>query len=190
MSTNLKANPGFPGGSVVGFAPDDKRWPLFAFLGMSSHKQDILLGPRCSLTIVSKDFKGAADGPANLMGKATLLPQDEIEEAEAVYLKKHPAAFWVQFISDCNWLHMAIEDVRFVGGEIAWASSITAEEYIPTKPDPISEFGGHIIAAHMNNDHMESIIAMIAHQSPSLYVDEAIITSVDSSACTSRLHTG
>jgi len=29
MSTNSKANPGFPGGSVVGFAPDDQGRPVF-----------------------------------------------------------------------------------------------------------------------------------------------------------------
>mmetsp|Transcript_24871 Transcript_24871/g.38460 ORF Transcript_24871/g.38460 Transcript_24871/m.38460 type:complete len:130 (+) Transcript_24871:2890-3279(+) len=73
---------------------------------------------------------------------------------------------------------MAVEGVRFVGG-FARAGSITAEEYTAAKPDPISEFGGHI-AAHMNDDHMESTIAMIAHQIPGLDVEEAIITSVDS----------
>ena len=31
MSTNSKANPGFPGGSVVGFAPDSQGRPVFIF---------------------------------------------------------------------------------------------------------------------------------------------------------------
>lgn len=177
MSTNSKANPGFPGGSVVGFAPDDEGRPLFAFSGMSSHTQDILVDPRCSLTIASKDFKGAADGRVNLMGRATLLPKEEIEQAKEIYLKKHPGAFWVQF-SDFNFFRMTVEDVRFVGG-FARAGSITSEEYAAAKPDPISAFGGHI-AAHMNDDHMGSTIAMISQQIPGLDVEEAIITSVDS----------
>lgn len=33
------SNPGFPGGSVVGFAPDEDGRPLFVFSGMSSHTQ-------------------------------------------------------------------------------------------------------------------------------------------------------
>ena len=133
MSTNSKANPGFPGGSVVGFAPDDQGRPLFAFSGMSSHTQDILVDPRCSLTIASKEFKGAADGRVNLMGTAKLLAQEDIEAAKAFYLKKHPGAFWVEF-SDFNWFRMEVEDVRFVGG-FARAGSITAEEckYMKTK---------------------------------------------------------
>ena len=61
MSTNSKANPGYPGGSVVGFAPDEKGRPLFVFSGMSTHTQDILADPRCSVTIAAKEFKGAAE---------------------------------------------------------------------------------------------------------------------------------
>merc|ERR1712127_241219 len=175
MSTNSKANPGFPGGSVVGFAPDERGRPLFAFSGMSSHTQDILVDPKCSLTIASKEFKGAADGRVNLMGTAKLLSPEEIESAKAFYLKKHPGAFWVEF-SDFNWFRMEVDDVRFVGG-FARAGSITAKEYTDAKPDVISEFGGHV-AAHMNDDHMDATIAMIDHY-VGLDVTEAIITSVD-----------
>lgn len=176
MSTNSKANPGFPGGSVVGFSPDDEGRPLFAFSGMSSHTQDILEDPRCSLTIASKDFKGAADGRVNLMGEATLLPKEELEAARETYLKKHPGAFWVNF-SDFNFFRMSVMDVRFVGG-FARAGSITAEEYTNAEPDAISAFGGHV-ANHMNEDHMDATIAMISHYI-GLDVTEAVITSVDS----------
>ena len=36
MSTNSKSDPGYPGGSVVGFAPDDEGRPMFIFSGMST----------------------------------------------------------------------------------------------------------------------------------------------------------
>lgn len=178
MSTNSKANSGFPGGSVVGFAPDDHGRPLFIFSGMSTHTQDILKDPRCSITIASKEFKGAADGRVNLMGKVALVPAEEREAAKATYLKKHPGAFWVNF-GDFNWFRMDdIQDIRFVGG-FARAGSITPEEYANAKPDTISAFGMHV-AQHMNEDHMDSTIAMIASQIPDLVVEEALITSVDS----------
>eukprot|EP00986_Skeletonema_menzelii_P014787 scaffold10253_cov124-Skeletonema_menzelii.AAC.2 len=178
MSTNSKSNPGFPGGSVVGFAPDESGRPLFIFSGMSSHTQDLLADPRCSVTIASKEFKGAADGRVNLMGKVTLLKKDEKEAAKAAYLSKHPGAFWVDF-GDFNWFRMdEIVSVRFVGG-FARAGSVTPEEYMSAKPDPVSEFGA-AIASHMNDDHMDSTIAMIAHAIPGLEVSEAVITSVDS----------
>ena len=177
LSTNSKSKPGYPGGSVVGFAPDADGQPIFIFSGMSSHTQDILVDPRCSVTIAAKEFKGAADGRVNLMGTCKLIPPEEREAAKAIYLAKHPDAFWVDF-GDFNWFRMKIEDIRFVGG-FARAGAVTPEQYHEAKPDPIAAFGMHI-AKHMNEDHMDSTIAMIAKQIPGLVVTEAIITSVDS----------
>ena len=175
-------NPGYPGGSVVGFAPDSEGRPLFVFSGMSSHTQDILVDPKCSLTVAAKEFKGAADGRVNLMGTVQRLKdEEEIAKAKETYLKKHPGAFWVDF-GDFFWYRMEVEYIRFVGG-FARAGTVTAKEYKEAKPDPIMAFGGHI-AAHMNDDHMDSTIAMVNHYIPGLagdgYVKAAEITSVDS----------
>mmetsp|Transcript_16279 Transcript_16279/g.24628 ORF Transcript_16279/g.24628 Transcript_16279/m.24628 type:complete len:329 (+) Transcript_16279:73-1059(+) len=177
MSTNSKTDPGYPGGSVVGFAPDDDGRPLFVFSSMSTHTQDVIVDPKCSLTVASKEFKGAADGRVNLMGNVERLADDEIEDAKELYLKKHPNAFWVNF-GDFSWFRMNIEKIRFVGG-FARAGSVTPEEYKQAKPDPISEFGIHI-AQHMNEDHESATIAMIANQISGLDVSKAEITSVDS----------
>lgn len=184
MSTFSKSDPDCPGGSVVGFAVDDEGRPLFVFSGMSTHTQDILANPHCSLTIADKNFKGAADGRVNLMGRAELIKdKDEQRAARDVYLKKHPGAFWVDF-GDFNWFCMAVDKVRFVGG-FARAGTVTAEEYTEAKPDPVSEFGP-AIAKHMNDDHMEATIAMVQANVPGLEPDpenkiaEAVITSVDS----------
>jgi putative heme iron utilization protein len=151
---------------------------------MSTHTQDILANPHCSLTVAAKDFKGAADGRVNLMGRAELIKgAAEKKAARDIYLKKHPGAFWVDF-GDFNWFRMSVDKVRFVGG-FARAGSVTAEEYKNAKPDAVSEFGP-AIAQHMNEDHMEATIAMVQANVPGLEPDpdnkitEAIITSVDS----------
>lgn len=177
MSTNSKAKDGYPNGSVVGFAPDEDGNPIFIFSGMSSHTQDILKDPRCSLTVASKQFKGAADGRVNLMGTVKLVPKDERESLKEIYRKKHPDAFWVDF-GDFNWFRMEIEKINFVGG-FARAGSISPEEYKEAEPDMISQFGMHI-ASHMNDDHQDSTIAMIEGQVPGINATEAFITSVDS----------
>eukprot|EP00590_Aulacoseira_subarctica_P005690 CAMPEP_0172430378 /NCGR_PEP_ID=MMETSP1064-20121228/54192_1 /TAXON_ID=202472 /ORGANISM="Aulacoseira subarctica , Strain CCAP 1002/5" /LENGTH=341 /DNA_ID=CAMNT_0013176375 /DNA_START=1 /DNA_END=1026 /DNA_ORIENTATION=+ len=179
LSTNSKSNPGFPGGSVVGFAPDEEGRPLFVFSGMSSHTQDLLADPRCSITIASKEFKGAADGRVNIMGQCKLIAKKDVtQDIKAAYLKKHPNAFWINF-GDFNWFRLEdIQAIRFVGG-FARAGQISPKEYKEAQPDPISEFGPHI-AKHMNEDHMDSTIAMIRHYIPGMDVTEAIITSVDS----------
>lgn len=178
----VRRKPGFPGGSVVGFAVDDDGCPLFVFSGMSSHTQDVLVDPRCSLTVADKNFKGAADGRVNLMGSCNRIKDpEEIEKAREFYLKKHPGAFWANF-GDFNWFKMEVEAIRFVGG-FARAGSVTPEEYLEASPDPIMAFGGHI-ADHMNDDHSEATIAMVKHYIPALggenYVQEAIINRVDS----------
>jgi putative heme iron utilization protein len=182
MSTNSKSNPGFPGGSVVGFAVDDDGCPLFVFSGMSSHTQDILKDPRCSLTVADKNFKGASDGRVNLMGNCTRLrDSEEIDNARQSYLKKHPGAFWANF-GDFNWFRMDIKAIRFVGG-FARAGSVKPADYLEASPDPIMAFGG-AIADHMNDDHMSATVAMVKHYIPGLdienYVKEAIINRVDS----------
>jgi putative heme iron utilization protein len=185
MSTISKSDAGYPGGSVVGFAPEPETGKaLFIFSGMSTHTQDLLANPKCSLTVAAKDFKGAADGRVNLMGQVQLI-QDAAEKQAArdIYLAKHPGAFWVDF-GDFNWFRMTVEKVRFVGG-FARAGSVTAEEYTAAVPDVISEFGP-AIAQHMNDDHQSSTIAMVQclvpgmHADPENPIESAVITSVDS----------
>ena len=194
ISTQSKAHPGYPSGSVVGFAPDAETGrPVFIFSGMSGHTQDLLLDPKCSLTIAAKDFKGAADGRVSLLGKCELIKDaKEKENAKALYQAKHPGAFWINF-GDFNWFRMDVEHVRFVGG-FARAGAVSAHDYQKARPDPVSEFGP-AIAKHMNEDHMSSTIAMVEAMVPGMKptlddddddeasvpkITEAIITSVDS----------
>jgi putative heme iron utilization protein len=174
--------PGYPGGSVVGFAPDEDGRPIFVFSGMSSHTVDILADPRCSVTIADKNFKGAADGRVNLMGTCERLKdEEEIAKAKEIYLAKHPGAFWIEF-GDFFFYRMEIEAIRFVGG-FARAGTVTPDEYKEAKPDPIMAFGSHI-AQHMNEDHMSATIAIAEAVVPGLagdnYVKEAVISRVDS----------
>ncbi|KAG7352871.1 pyridoxamine 5'-phosphate oxidase [Nitzschia inconspicua] len=182
MSTNSKSMPGYPGGSVVGFAPDEDGRPIFVFSGMSSHTVDILADPRCSVTIADKNFKGAADGRVNLMGTCQRLKDEQdIAKAKEIYLQKHPGAFWIDF-GDFFFYRMEIEAIRFVGG-FARAGTVTPEEYREATPDPIMAFGA-AIAQHMNEDHMSATIAIAESIVPGLagggYVKEAIISRVDS----------
>ncbi|CAM9451191.1 unnamed protein product [Heterosigma akashiwo] len=110
MST-ISKDFGFPAGSVVGFALD-AGLPFFVFSGMSQHTQDLLVDPRCSLTVTSKDFKGAPDGRVSLMGTVEKAPAGEVDRLKEAYLAKHPGAFWVNF-GDFNWFRMKeIVDIR------------------------------------------------------------------------------
>lgn len=161
ISTNAKGLDGYPGGSVVGFAPDELGRPVFVFSGMSGHTQDLLVDSRASLTVAAKGFKGAADGRVNLVGDVTRVPQSEVDSLKELYLKKHPGAFWVNF-GDFTWFRMTdMKAIRFVAG-FARAGAITVEEYQEAKPDPISAFAEPVMT-HMNDDHSDSTVAMVRH---------------------------
>jgi putative heme iron utilization protein len=136
-----------------------------------------LVDPRCSLTVAEKDFKGNADARVNLMGTASKLGKEDIDGAKELYRKKHPDAFWVDF-GDFTWFKIDVEKIHYVGG-FGKIGGVPIKEYRDAKPDEISAFGGHI-ASHMNDDHMESTIAMIESAVPGIAATEAIITSVDS----------
>merc|ERR1712176_1104519 len=110
-------------------------------------------------------------------GNVTLVDAEEREAMKEIYLSKHPGAFWVDF-GDFNWFRMSVMGIRYVGG-FARAGTLTPDEYRNAKPDPVAAFGT-AVANHMNEDHMESTIAMVAHAIPGLDVSEAVVTSVDS----------
>ena len=102
LSTHSKSDPDYPGGSVVGFAPDEKGRPIFIFSGMSTHTQDVLANPHCSLTIAAKDFKGAADGRVNLMGRCELIKDaEERDAAKEIYKQKHPGESVIFVVVRC-----------------------------------------------------------------------------------------
>jgi len=115
IGTNSQSMPGYPGTSVVGFAPDELGRPIMLFSTMSGHTRDLIEDPRCSLTVADIDFKGAADGRVSLMGQCKQISgEDEIAAAKKVYSAKHPNAFWMSF-GDFTLYRMEVENVRFVG---------------------------------------------------------------------------
>lgn len=68
LSTNSLQYEGYPTGSIVGFELDDDARPFFSFSEMSAHTKDIKHDSKSSLTILAKDFKGAAEGRVVIIG--------------------------------------------------------------------------------------------------------------------------
>ncbi len=69
-----------------------------------------------------------------------------------------------------------IEFVRYVGG-FARAGSVDGDGYLQANPDPLIAFADPVIK-HMNEDHADSVIAMIHHY-VGVPVSEATIVSLD-----------
>ena len=130
---------GFPNGSVVGYAAQTENGlPIFAFSTLSSHTGDIIADPRCSLTVTSPNFKGAADGRVTLTGKVTRVPEDRLTKVKESYKEKHPNAFWIDF-GDFSLFEMTeLVHIRLVGG-FARAGNIKPEEYLAAEADPVAQ---------------------------------------------------
>jgi hypothetical protein len=69
----------------------------------------------------------------------------------------------------------------------ATAGSITPEEYLHAKPDPLADFAGPVMK-HMNEDHAKSIAEMVAHFTK-IYCEEATMVEVDRLGFTVGLRT-
>lgn len=98
ITSNSDAYPGYPTGSVVGFALQDDGSPFFVFSTMSAHTRDILKDGKSSLTVMANDFKGAAEGRVVLIGDVVKVFDKDVRAAlRTKYMARHPGAYWADF---------------------------------------------------------------------------------------------
>ena len=82
-----------------------------------------------------KTFEPIVLPRVTLLGKLSLVPADEVEHAQEIYLEKHPVAkAWIGF-SDFRLYYFNVEDIYYVGGfgtthYLGW---ISAEQYFSIK---------------------------------------------------------
>lgn len=101
LSTNSVEFPGFPTGSVVGFAVDDSNRPFFSFSNISKHTKDAIQDGKVSLTVMAKDFQGADNGRATVIGTLSPVPQSDRPILREKYLETHKGAYWIDFGYNC-----------------------------------------------------------------------------------------
>lgn len=177
LSTNSKQFDGFPTGSVVGYALDDEGYPFMVFSSMSAHTGDVNSDGKVSLTVLAKDFKGAAEGRCVLIGEMGKLSDDKKAAYRDIYMKAHPEAFWIDFGDFTYYKMNSLKAVRFIGG-FARAGSLTGEEYLAAKPDPVAAYASHVMK-HMNDDHSDATSAIVQHY-VGVPVKDPMIVGMDS----------
>ena len=188
LSTMSRKRPGFPFGSLMPYALDDAGRPSFLISSMAMHTQNLQGDPRCSLFLTQASADGDPLGAARatLVGEARPIPQSEIAAARDIYLAAHEnSRYWVDF-SDFAFFRLQPLDIYYVGGfgVMGW---VEAADYAQAAPDPLAASAAAIIA-HMNADHMESMI-LLARVHSQLEASEAAMTSVDRLGFTLRLKT-
>ena len=149
LSTHSRKFPGFPFGSMMPYAVDERGRPVFFISSMAMHTQNLLQDPRASLLITQPDVSGERLDAARvtLIGTAAEVPAAEVR---ALYLSRHENAKLWQDFTDFAYYRLEITGVYFVGGfgVVAW---IAAKDYESARPDPFVDAAAGIIQ-HMNAD--------------------------------------
>jgi len=188
LSTLSGKLPGYPFGSLMPYALDASGRPIFLISNMAMHTQNLKKDGRASLffeqAAADGDPLGAARG--TVVGDVTAVLGDELAGVREIYLARHEnSRYWVDF-ADFGFFRLEPVDVYYVGGfgVMGW---VAAEEYRTAAPDPLAEAAAGILA-HMNADHVDSMI-LLAKQHAGLEATEAAMTSVDRLGFTLRLKT-
>jgi putative heme iron utilization protein len=180
LSTLSKKQPGFPFGSVMPYALDERGCPLFLISTMAMHTQNLKADPRASL-LVTQNAEDAGGDPigaatATLVGSVLPVPSMDQLAARESYLARHAnSKYWVDF-EDFAFYRMDVVDVYYVGGfgVMGW---VTASEYLASQPDPLADSMAGIIQ-HMNADHRDSLV-LLARKFAGIESQEATMTAVD-----------
>jgi heme iron utilization protein len=188
LSTLSRKLQGFPFGSVMPYALDDRGHPVFLISTMAMHTQNLHADPRSSLLVTQPDATGDPLGASRvtLLGNVVLIPEPEVAEARKLYLDRYAnSKNWVDF-EDFSFYRLEVADVYYVGGfgVMGWVS---APEYYQGKPDPLADAAAGIIQ-HMNSDHADALI-LLAHAFSGIESQQATMTSVDRLGFQVRLKT-
>lgn len=188
LSTLSRKQPGFPFGSVMPYALDERGRPIFLISTMAMHTQNLQADPRASLLVTRADGEGDPLGAARvtLMGNIVPVPAPDVAQARTLYLASYAnSKYWVDF-EDFAFYRMDVLDVYYVGGfgVMGW---ISASEYERSQPDPLADAAAGIVQ-HMNADHKEALI-LLARKFAGIEAQQAEMTSVDRLGFQVRLQT-
>jgi hypothetical protein len=154
MSTEC---PGYPFGSLVGYAVDEVGRPLLSLSSLAEHSRNMAGNPRASLMVTEHDGGNnlLALARVTLVGEMSKLDGDERQAGLDLYLQTHPTAFYASF-HDFSVYRLEVANVRYVGGfgRMSW---VTAEQYATAEPDPLLSVAEGILE-HMNTDHADALL--------------------------------
>ncbi|MEX5219878.1 MAG: DUF2470 domain-containing protein [Nitrospira sp.] len=178
LSTLSRKQPGWPFGSVMPYAVDERGRPTFLISTMAMHTQNLLGDQRASLLVTPPEISGDPLGAARvtLMGLTTKVAKDEAGPIRDLYLARHAnASYWVDF-TDFSFFRMAITEVYFVGGfgSMGW---VAAEDYAEAEVDPLADEAPALIR-ELNTEHVERLL-LLARVFAKVEPQQVTVTALD-----------
>ncbi|MBM3350444.1 MAG: DUF2470 domain-containing protein [Betaproteobacteria bacterium] len=159
LSTLSSKFDGYPFGSVAPFVLGHDCQPVILISSIAEHTKNIVSNAKVSLLV----FAGAEDLQANarltLLGEAIKIEKNDAD-LKARYLRYLPQAASYFDMHDFAFYRINISQVRYIGGfgKMSWMSS---SELLSLPPADNNLLAGQetSIIAHMNADHIDSLIA-------------------------------
>lgn len=167
---------GYPFGSVVPFALDERGRPVIFIAHIAAHTANLRRDPRGSLFVRQPDALDdpqtgwritvmgrwsrvmSEDDDADAKGAPTeRVSRDELERLHARYAERVPAVDrYDQTHGFAYWRMTHVDKVRFIGGfgKICWLGG----DEVLRGPDAVEGAAGAV--AHMNEDHVENMKEM------------------------------
>jgi heme iron utilization protein len=146
---------GYPFGSVVVYAADERGRPLMLLSDLAVHSANLAADARASLMVNQPGDGDPLDlARVTLVGDVAEVTGPEREAPLAHYQSVHPGGLGTDH--GFRLYRLEVASVRFVGG-FARMSWVDAGAYASTEPDPLAPHVAGIVG-HMNADHADSLV--------------------------------
>jgi heme iron utilization protein len=180
LCTLARSPEGFPYGSLVTVAFDDRGRPLMFLSDLAEHTGNLVARSEASLLVSERLGDGGeplALGRMTLLGHARRVPEDEVAAVRALFLAAQPSASYYIEFKDFSFYRQEVDAIRYVGGfgRMSW---VDGAEYGRAEPDPLAGASAGILA-HMNDDHGEAMVAYARALAGIDAATKATMTAVD-----------
>ncbi len=123
LSTMARDPEGFPFGTLVAIAFDERGRPLLLLSTLAEHTANLAACDRASVMIYDTEAAEAVVAERmTLVGPCTRVPAEDVAEARTTYLAAHPSAS--QYVSFADFALFRLDPlaVRYVGGfgKMSW----------------------------------------------------------------------
>lgn len=159
LSTQSKAMPGFPFGSVVPYCLDAQGWPLILISRIAQHTHNLKVDGKCSLLVAERDADDVqAVGRLTLLAEARMLDETaDVAAAAERYYRYFPESRGYHDAHDFDFWRLHPVRWRYIGGfgAIHWLDEVA-------QANPFAGDTERRMLEHMNSDHADAIAHYVA----------------------------
>jgi len=132
LSTIARDPDGYPYGSLVAIASDDRGRPVLLLSRLAEHTENLRARPEASVLVAAgAGLDPLAEGRVTLLGACSIVPDDERAAVKAIFLAHQPSAATYVDFADFGFYRLEPKALRFVGGfgRMSWVDPGDYRDY-------------------------------------------------------------